>query len=124
MPRAELGEVTHCTNFVIQPDLEVEQIFEVTGIPTAMLLEDVGARPRSVEDGNGLARLLPLCDVFAIKVEDVALVVGRSTVVHYECVTVEAFRHSADESGLTDTVGTGDDNEHLVCAMVQVYYVR
>ena len=114
--------MTDAADLVVQPDLEVKKVFEVTGISTTMLLENVGAGPRSVEDGDCLAGLTPLRNVFTVEVEDVTLVIRRSAMVHHECVAVKAFRHLADECGFTDAVGTGDDNEHSELRGVRSYY--
>ncbi len=66
MPWTQLSEMNDSADFIIQPDFEVNQVFEMAEVTTAMLFENVRTRPSPVKDSKLFAAFLPLFDVVSI----------------------------------------------------------
>jgi hypothetical protein len=99
VPRAEESEVDHSPiGTIIEFDLEVDHVLEMTSVTAAVLFEDVAARVRAIEDSVALPRSLPGIEVIPIEVEDVLRVRRGRTVVSDEAVAVEPVEEALDES--------------------------
>ena len=112
MPRTELRQVHHRSNRVVELDFEVNDVFEVSSVAAAVLLEDERTRISSVKNSEALTRSSPVLNVLTIKVKDVALVLGRWSMVGDVGVLLYKVEHRLDERRLANTVWTGNDDEH------------